>query len=370
MTSERRPRRLPVGPRSPASRTESARAPSVLGGSPSAAESPAPPRRPRRSPRRTEPDRRRETRELRRNVQGEEEQAWFVAIASRSASGAVRTRVAVGPRRGRSGGGGLRAAGEGGRFDRGAAGGRGADRPSAHHRGHRRTRRASNRAPRRAPGCVHRGDARRPGPDGATTTTATRGPRADGRGSHARGGGFGRGRIRRGPHDRVVAERLPAPVVQERAAEAEGNRKVSAAVARSASVPVAAAWPSRGSISTRASPRDAWAWTGSRPRSFRTSPRPFCRWSFASWRRIASPAARQNLAPAAMAVASPRVFWAIVRHGVVGGGDGIGFAEALERLAPGAADWASIAVTSPRRPERYPVWLPTETRRRDEGSLA
>ena len=70
-----------------------------------------------------------------------------------------------------------------------------------------------------------------------------------------------------------------------------------------------------------------------------------------------SPAARQNLAPAAMAVASPRVFWAIVRHGGVGGGDGIGFAEALERLAPGAADWASIAVRERRRPERYSEYV-------------
>ena len=63
------------------------------------------------------------------------------------------------------------------------------------------------------------------------------------------------------------------------------------------------------------------------------------------------------MAPAAMAVASPRVFWAIVRHGGVGGGDGIGFAEALERLAPGAADWASIAVRERRRPERYSEYV-------------
>jgi hypothetical protein len=65
----------------------------------------------------------------------------------------------------------------------------------------------------------------------------------------------------------------------------------------------------------------------------------------------ASGDARRNLAPAAMAVASPRVFWAVARHGGVG--PGRGFAEALEALAPGAADWKSVAARERRKPSRY-----------------
>ena len=70
-----------------------------------------------------------------------------------------------------------------------------------------------------------------------------------------------------------------------------------------------------------------------------------------------SPSARANLAPAAMAVASPRVFWAVVRYGRVGGPGGVGFAEALARLAPGAADWAELARRARAAPERYSEYV-------------
>ena len=70
-----------------------------------------------------------------------------------------------------------------------------------------------------------------------------------------------------------------------------------------------------------------------------------------------SASARANLAPAAMAVASPRVFWAVVRYGRVGGPGGVGFAEALARLAPGAADWAELARRARAAPERYSEYV-------------
>lgn len=146
-------------------------------------------------------------------------------------------------------------------------------------------------------------------------------------------------------------------VVQERAMEAEGNRKVSAAVAGSATFQSLA----DGRLVVRYSAPDVAAGRvghgGERTEIVQDLPAALLPLVLRVVAADQSPAARQNLAPAAMAVASPRVFWAIVRHGGVGGGDGIGFAEALERLAPGAADWASIAVRERRRPERYSEYV-------------
>ena len=146
-------------------------------------------------------------------------------------------------------------------------------------------------------------------------------------------------------------------VVQERAMEAEGNRKVSAAVAGSATFQSLA----DGRLVVRYSAPDVAVGRvghdGERTEIVQDLPAALLPLVLRVVAADQSPAARQNLAPAAMAVASPRVFWAIVRHGSVGGGDGIGFAEALERLAPGAADWASIAVRERRRPERYSEYV-------------
>ena len=141
------------------------------------------------------------------------------------------------------------------------------------------------------------------------------------------------------------------------AMEAEGNRKVSAAVAGSVTFQSLA----DGRLVVRYSAPDVAAGRvghdGERTEIVQDLPAALLPLVLRVVAADQSPAARQNLAPAAMAVASPRVFWAIVRHGGVGGGDGIGFAEALERLAPGAADWASIAVRERRRPERYSEYV-------------
>jgi len=50
---------------------------------------------------------------------------------------------------------------------------------------------------------------------------------------------------------------------------------------------------------------------------------------------------RANLSPPAMAVASPRMFWSIVRHGGVG--PTVSFAQALQRLAPDVCDWSALS---------------------------
>lgn len=65
--------------------------------------------------------------------------------------------------------------------------------------------------------------------------------------------------------------------------------------------------------------------------------------------------AKANLAPAAMAVASPRVFWALVRWGNVG--QDTSFVQALERFAPNAADWKTLAGRERRKPEKYSEYV-------------
>ena len=145
-------------------------------------------------------------------------------------------------------------------------------------------------------------------------------------------------------------------VVQERAMEAEGNAKVSAAAAGSVTFQSL----SDGRLVVRYSAPDVGAGrvaSGERTDIVQDLPALLLPLVLRVVAADQSPAARQNLAPAAMAVASPRVFWAVVRHGGVGGEDGVGFAEALEKLATGAADWASIAVRDRRRPERYSEYV-------------
>ena len=57
-----------------------------------------------------------------------------------------------------------------------------------------------------------------------------------------------------------------------------------------------------------------------------------------------------NLQPVAMALVSPRVFWAVVRHGEVG--PGTPFQAALECLEP-SIDWASLGRRQRKVPEKY-----------------
>jgi hypothetical protein len=138
-------------------------------------------------------------------------------------------------------------------------------------------------------------------------------------------------------------------VVAERLAEAEGNAKVSSALAGGATF----ARLNDGRLLVRF--KDASA--GGKEKTdvvadLPSSVLPFVLHAVAADART-NPSARANLAPAAMAVASPRVFWAVVRHGNVGGPGGIGFAEALTRLAPGAADWEALARRTRAAPERY-----------------
>jgi hypothetical protein len=59
---------------------------------------------------------------------------------------------------------------------------------------------------------------------------------------------------------------------------------------------------------------------------------------------------RANLQPQNLAVASPRVFWAVVRFGGVG--PGRSFADALATLVPGV-DWEAVTRRDRQRPERY-----------------
>lgn len=59
---------------------------------------------------------------------------------------------------------------------------------------------------------------------------------------------------------------------------------------------------------------------------------------------------RGNLKVEAMALVSPRMFWAIVRHGNVG--PQRSFHEAMTTLVP-QVDWAAIERRDRRMPERY-----------------
>lgn len=60
---------------------------------------------------------------------------------------------------------------------------------------------------------------------------------------------------------------------------------------------------------------------------------------------------RANLSPPAMAVASPRVFWAVVRHGRVG--PDVTFTDALRGIAPNVADWDAVSARERRVNPRY-----------------
>lgn len=152
-------------------------------------------------------------------------------------------------------------------------------------------------------------------------------------------------------------QRAMQAVITERALEAEGNRKVSAALAgRVHFQPLP-----DGRLVVRYVVPDVGAGSAS-ARDERTEivqdlPAGLLPIVLRVVCLDESPNARANLAPAAMAVASPRVFWAVVRHGEVGGPDGRGFVEAFEALAPGAADWANVATRDRRRPERYSEYV-------------
>lgn len=159
--------------------------------------------------------------------------------------------------------------------------------------------------------------------------------------------------------DPVVASLQSAmrAAVRERAAEAEGNRKVSAATAGRVtfqSLP-------DGRLVVRYSVPDVGAGrssaVGERTEVVQDLPAGLLPVVLRVVALDQSKEARANLAPAAMAVASPRVFWAVVRHGGVGGARGRGFVEALEALAPGAADWAAVATRERKKPERYSEYV-------------
>jgi hypothetical protein len=62
------------------------------------------------------------------------------------------------------------------------------------------------------------------------------------------------------------------------------------------------------------------------------------------------PVSRKNLKVETMAIVSPRMFWAIVRHGGVG--PGRSFGEAMAALVP-QIDWEDIEARDRQRPERY-----------------
>jgi len=144
-------------------------------------------------------------------------------------------------------------------------------------------------------------------------------------------------------------------VVTERAMEAEGNRKVSAALAGLVHFQALA----DGRLVVRYRAPNVGAGQSSAPARSETTEivqdlpagllpivlRVVC--------LDESPAARANLAPAMMAVASPRVFWAVVRHAGVGGAGGRRFEEAFESLAPGAANWGAVGSRERRTPGRY-----------------
>ena len=159
--------------------------------------------------------------------------------------------------------------------------------------------------------------------------------------------------------DPVVASLQNAmrAVVLERAAEAEGNRKVSAAT----SGRVAFQSLPDGRLVVRYAVPDVGAGqssaVGERTEVVQDLPAGLLPVVLRVVALDQSKEARANLAPAAMAVASPRVFWAVVRHGGVGGARGRGFVEALEALAPGAADWAAVATRERRKPERYSEYV-------------
>ena len=113
-------------------------------------------------------------------------------------------------------------------------------------------------------------------------------------------------------------------VVAERAAEAEGNAKVSSALAGDARFRVL---PDGRLVATYRDASDPSKEKSDVVADLPPSTLPLILRVVAADART-SASARANLAPAAMAVASPRVFWAVVRYGGVGAPGGGGFAGA------------------------------------------
>jgi hypothetical protein len=149
-------------------------------------------------------------------------------------------------------------------------------------------------------------------------------------------------------------QRAMRAVVSERRAEAEGNAKVSAALTGGATFQT---MPD-GRLLVRYAATDAGGRRREMSEIIQDLPAAFLPVVLRVVAADESAEARANLAPAAMAVASPRVFWAIVRHAGVGGGDGgRSFEDACERIAPGAADWATAGLRGRKRPERYSEYV-------------
>ena len=55
----------------------------------------------------------------------------------------------------------------------------------------------------------------------------------------------------------------------------------------------------------------------------------------------------------ALPIIAVEAMFQMAEAGIIGGPGGIGFAEALTRLAPGAADWEALARRTRAAPERY-----------------
>ena len=138
-------------------------------------------------------------------------------------------------------------------------------------------------------------------------------------------------------------------VVAERAAEASGNAKVSAAEA--------------GTVTFQPLPDGRLVVRYSSPESQRKETTEITQDLPAALlplvlRVVAldqSDNAKANLNPTSMSVVSPRVFWALVRWGGVG--PQTSFVDALNRLAPNVADWKTLATRARKKPEKYAEYV-------------
>jgi len=127
-------------------------------------------------------------------------------------------------------------------------------------------------------------------------------------------------------------------IIDERAQQAEGDAKVSAARAGAVTYTTLA----DGRIVVKYSAPDvAQGKLAHTERSDCVADVPASMLAFILAVAVADGNSRANLAPSAMAVASPRVFWSVVRHGGVG--PDVSFAQALKRLAPTVANWDALS---------------------------
>jgi hypothetical protein len=127
-------------------------------------------------------------------------------------------------------------------------------------------------------------------------------------------------------------------IIDERAQQTEGDAKVSAARAGAVTYTTLA----DGRIVVKYSAPDvAQGKLAHTERSDCVADVPASMLAFILAVAVADGNSRANLAPSAMAVASPRVFWSVVRHGGVG--PDVSFAQALKRLAPTVANWDALS---------------------------